>query len=254
MIRTATIDDVYRIAEIHVMGWRFAYRNIISEDYLYKTMHISKRVVAFTKHIEERNEETYVFEENQIIKAFMTIGRCRDSDKPDCYELWGLYYDIWALAYFMDICDDPEKIEKINDIILYILDPEFQKIREGYGLIWVKDRRIYHACGWSPTLPLYQIEGRLMQAVPYPMIDYLDFMSHFKLVHSSKWFKDCLNHLEQFRTEKGTYLFPKEYLRKKYSDKAFLDEENLYLKRNERELIKREVVSTMKMLEIHRRL
>jgi ribosomal protein S18 acetylase RimI-like enzyme len=93
MIRKATIEDVQRIAEIHVMGWRFAYRGIISEDYLYKSMDVPKRVIAFTKGIEERHDDTYVFEENQIIKAFMTMGRCRDSDKPSCFELWGLYVD-----------------------------------------------------------------------------------------------------------------------------------------------------------------
>ena len=38
-----------------------------------------------------------------------------------------------------------------TDIIMFILDPKFQKIREGYGLLWVKDRRRYYACGWSPT-------------------------------------------------------------------------------------------------------
>lgn len=163
-------------------------------------------------------------------------------------------YDIWSLAYYMNICNDPEQIEKINDIIMFILDPKFQKIREGYGLLWVKDRRRYYACGWSPTLPLYEIQDHPTQSCPYPVIDYLDFMSHFKIAHNSKWFRDCLNHFEQFKTERGTYIFPKEYLHKKYIDMAFLNKENMFLKRNERELMKRELVSTMKMVEINRRM
>ncbi len=163
-------------------------------------------------------------------------------------------YDIWSLAYYADTCTNPEKAHKINDIVTYVLDPKFQKIREGYGLIWVKSRRLYHSCGWSPTLPLYEIDDHPPQPVPYPLLDYLDFMSHFKTVHKSKWFHDCLNHLEQYKTKKGTYLFPKEFLHKKYIDKAFLNEANLSLKRNERELLKRELVSTMKMVEIYRRI
>lgn len=163
-------------------------------------------------------------------------------------------YDIWSLAYYIDLCSDPEKTKKMNDIVTYVLSPEFQKIREGYGLIWVEDRRIYHACGWSPTLPLYEVEGRSTQSCPYPLIDYLDFMSHFKVAHESKWFNDFLYFFEQFKTENGTYRFPKEYLRKKYVDKAFLNETNMSLKRNERELLKRELVSTMKMVEIYRRI
>jgi len=161
-------------------------------------------------------------------------------------------YDIWSLAYYQHTCNDVEKLKKINDIVKYILAPEFQKLREGYGLIWVKERHIYHACGWSPTLPLYEIEGRPAQSVPYPIIDYLEFMSNFKIAQKSKWFKDCLRHFEQFKTERGTYIFPMDnkYSHKKYIDKAFLSESNMALKRNERELLKRELVSTMKMVEI----
>lgn len=162
-------------------------------------------------------------------------------------------YDIWSLAYYTDTCTDPEKAQKINDIVTYILDPEFQKIREGFGLIWIKSRRTYHSCGWSPTLPLYEVEGRPAQSGPYPLLDYLDLMSHFKAVLNTKWFHDCLNHLEQFKTNKGTYLFPKEYLHKKYIGKAFLNETNLSLKRSDRERLKRELVSTMKMVEILKR-
>lgn len=159
-------------------------------------------------------------------------------------------YDIWALAYYSNIDINPEKMEKINDIITYILTPEFQMIREGFGLIWDKARRTYYSCGWSPTLPLYVIEGHPIQSVPFSLLDYLDFMSYFKAAHKSKWFQDFLNHFEQFRTEKGTYIFPNEYLHKKYIDKAFLNDSNMLLKRNERALLKRELVSTMKMVEI----
>jgi hypothetical protein len=79
-------------------------------------------------------------------------------------------------------------------------------------------------------------------------------MSHFEIARKSKWFHDCLNYFEQFKTEKGTYIFPKEYLHKKYIEAAFLKEMNMSLKRNERELLKRELVSTMKMVEIYSRI
>jgi hypothetical protein len=165
-------------------------------------------------------------------------------------------YDVSAMAYYADICTDPEITKKIDDIITYILDPEFQKIRLGYGVLWVKARRIYIACGWSPTLPLFESDGRLIRLIQFPALEYLDVMSHFKTARKSEWFHDCLNHFEQFKTEKGTYIFPNEYhyLHKKYIDRAFLNETNMSLKRNERELKKRELVSTMKMLEIYRRI
>ena len=110
MVRKATIDDVNRIAEINVMGWRFTYRNLITEEFLFKTMDISKRIISFKKAIEELKEEIYVFEEDHIIKAFMAIGRCRDSDKTSSYELWGLYVDPFMIrngigSKLLDYCE-----------------------------------------------------------------------------------------------------------------------------------------------------
>ena len=163
-------------------------------------------------------------------------------------------YDIWALAYYVNMCKDKAIINKINDIVAYILEPAFQNIREGYGLLWVKERRIYHACGWSPTLPLYDDKSNYIRSGTFLNLDCIDFMSYFKTVHKSKWFQNCLRHLEQYKTEKGTYIFPKEYLHKKYIDKAFLNDKYINLKRNERELLKRELVSTMKMVEIYNRI
>ncbi len=93
MIRRALPDDANRIAEIHVNGWRYAYRGLISDEHLFKNMNIVKGAARFREAIEEHSEETYVYEENGILKAFMTIGNSRDKDKESAYELWGLYVD-----------------------------------------------------------------------------------------------------------------------------------------------------------------
>ena len=79
-------------------------------------------------------------------------------------------------------------------------------------------------------------------------------MSNNKTVQKSKWFKSCLNLVEQYKTKNGTYIFPKEYLHKKYIDQAFLSESNMRLKRNEREILKREIIGTIKMIEINKKL
>ena len=164
-----------------------------------------------------------------------------------------MWYDILALAYYSDKCNDPEKMEKINDIVEYIFDPEFQKLpRE--ALLWVRDRRIYHAGGFGLTLPLYETEGYTTQSNMPAALEILDIMSHFEAARKTKWFQDCLNHLEQFKTETETYIFPKEYLHKRYIDNAFLNKTNMSLKGDEREQIKRELVSTMKMAEIYNRI
>lgn len=93
MIRLAKSEDAARIAEIHVYGWRYAYRNIISDSYLFGKLLVQKRVESFVKNIEQKIEETYVYEDNEAIKAFMTIGTCRNEDKKDSFELWGIYVE-----------------------------------------------------------------------------------------------------------------------------------------------------------------
>jgi len=164
-----------------------------------------------------------------------------------------MWFDIWTLAYYSDKCADPEKIKKINEIVAYVLNPEFQKT-EGIGLLYVPERKIYHANNLGLTLPLYKIEGHPAQSNTSGILEIINIMSHFEVARKSEWFNNCLSHFEQFKTEKGTYLFPKEYLHKKYIEKAFLSEKNISTKHNEREIRKREIVSTMKMSEIYGRI
>ena len=171
-----------------------------------------------------------------------------NADKP--LPMW---FDIWTLAYYADNCDDPEKISWINEIISFVLDPEFQKT-EGSGLLYVPERRIYHANNLGLTLPLYKIEGFPARTNTSGIIDIIDIMSHFDTARKSEWFNECLSHLDQFKTEQGTYIFPGEYLHKKYIGQAFMNECNNPAKRIEREVFKREIVSTIKMCEIYGRI
>ncbi len=93
MIRRATVDDVPRMAEIHIFGWRCAYRGLVSDEILFKKMGVEKRIESFKKAIIENREETYVFEEEGIIKGVMTVGPCRNEDKQSAFELWGIYIE-----------------------------------------------------------------------------------------------------------------------------------------------------------------
>ncbi|HOQ76805.1 MAG TPA: GNAT family N-acetyltransferase [Thermoclostridium sp.] len=127
MVRKATIEDVVRIAEIHVTGWRFAYRHLIPDEYLFKTMNVPARIDAFTKAMNERNEDTYVFEEDQIIKAFMIIGPCRDGDRPSSFELWGLYVDPFMLrngigSKMLNFCEKRALDLGYRDVVLWVLE------------------------------------------------------------------------------------------------------------------------------------
>ena len=96
IIRKATPEDCPRIAEIHVFGWRSAYIDFIPPDHLFNKMTVKKREAKFMEYFNDEKTAgiMYVYESDKIIKAFMTIGDCRDDDKDEyAFELQGIYVD-----------------------------------------------------------------------------------------------------------------------------------------------------------------
>jgi ribosomal protein S18 acetylase RimI-like enzyme len=96
MIRVANIEDSSRMAEIHVFGWRFAYKDFISLDYLINKFTVKIREEQFREFlsIKNDNEKNYVYEDQNIVMAILTIGNCRDDDKDiETFELMGIYVD-----------------------------------------------------------------------------------------------------------------------------------------------------------------
>jgi ribosomal protein S18 acetylase RimI-like enzyme len=78
MIRKAIINDCPRMAEIHIFGWRCAYT---------VNIHTEKFIELLNNEIGNK-DNTYVYENDTIIKGFMTTGDCRDDGK-----LEGIYVD-----------------------------------------------------------------------------------------------------------------------------------------------------------------
>lgn len=85
-IRKATVEDATRIAEINVYGWRMAYADVMSEQYLYGRLSVVKKALS----IERALEGYYVFEENGVIKGYCLLGK---TDTPNACELVALYVE-----------------------------------------------------------------------------------------------------------------------------------------------------------------
>lgn len=212
---------------------------------------MQQRLDALYKSANERIFEIY--RDESILpkkpKQWTQIGVVKEALDPfsqSAHKPLPTIYDIAALAYFPD--KKPENRAKIDTIIAYILAPEFQKIREGYGLLWDKEKRVYRACGWSPTLPLCE-DAELSSHFGH-VLDVLLILSKFEAAKKSRWVGNCTDYLKRYRTQRGTYLFPRAYLGRKYSANAYLSMANLTRKRAEKECILREVVSTLIMVEI----
>lgn len=97
-IRGATIDDARPIAEIHVAGWRSAYRGLIPDAYLTE-LSVEKRQRAWRTAIEQGDPQILLATESGGVIGWIAFGKCRDSDQPpDTGEIWALYAhpDHWS--------------------------------------------------------------------------------------------------------------------------------------------------------------
>jgi GNAT superfamily N-acetyltransferase len=93
MIREATADDSARIAEIDVASSRYAYRDIVSHECLYRDMTVESRVPVYRRWIAEKRFELYVYEDSGVVRGMMGIGMSEDDDKKEAFELHLIYVD-----------------------------------------------------------------------------------------------------------------------------------------------------------------
>lgn len=96
MIRKATPNDSPRIAEIHVFSSRCAYKDFIPMEKLINKMTVKNFEENIRNYLSNNIKpfEMYVYEDNNIIKGFMTIGNCTDDDKDNnTFELENIYID-----------------------------------------------------------------------------------------------------------------------------------------------------------------
>jgi GNAT superfamily N-acetyltransferase len=85
VIREANDGDVQSIAYINSTVWQMVYKGTIDDDFLEKRT-VENRINFFKNAV--KNENVYIFEENNIIKGF--VNGKTTSDKYDC-EIIGLY-------------------------------------------------------------------------------------------------------------------------------------------------------------------
>ncbi len=159
-------------------------------------------------------------------------------------------HDIYALSHFpSDMMVAGKATEKINDIIDYILSPDFQSLPFGYGHLFEPQKRRYYAMGWSPHLPAYgglHFENALYEAM---FVQRLELMAHFQVAHRSQWFLDSIQYLEQYRNKQGIYCLPACFLREQKNG-YYVTGAYMGLGENRRKKRGREIESTFRMLKI----
>ena len=95
MIRAAAMEDAGRIAEIEVTSSRYAYKNVLSDEYLFHDLTVENRIPVHERWIREKRFGIYVYEDPDTgtVKGMMGIGMCEDEDKKGAFELHFLYVD-----------------------------------------------------------------------------------------------------------------------------------------------------------------
>ncbi len=156
-------------------------------------------------------------------------------------------HDMYLLAHYpLELLD--ERAEgMIADVVSYVLDPRFQALRDGYGYAWIKERNTCYSWGWSPHLPGYHGFGQKGVSIAM-LVQRLELMAHFPSARQTSWFLGCLDHLEGFKTDQGTYRFPASYLRE--SQGYYVSGYHMGLGENRRRKNGLEIESTFRMLKI----
>ena len=91
IIRKIDINDLEGVAEITTKAWKLNYKGIIDDDFL-QTRTVENFIEKRTKTnwINDVNVDTYIYEEDKIIKGYISGNKYKE--KYDC-EIGMLYID-----------------------------------------------------------------------------------------------------------------------------------------------------------------
>jgi hypothetical protein len=130
---------------------------------------------------------------------------------PDQQFMLPWVHDIRGLSNCTEIMGTQNLRTKVDKIIEMILTSDYQNVPWSYGLAKYGQR--YYVLGWAVHLPGFfsRPEGRSFAE----LLLTLEFMARFHAVQRSQWFLDSMEYLESFRTNHGTYSFPKNWLPEK---------------------------------------
>lgn len=129
MVRKAVAEDAQRIAEIHIFGWRAAYRGIIRDEFLFGSLRVGSRAANVAKELAAGPGEYYVSERDGFAAAFMVIGLSRDEDKKEAgnFELWAIYTEpelrrCGLGRELLAFCEDEAARRGMREVSLWVLE------------------------------------------------------------------------------------------------------------------------------------
>jgi hypothetical protein len=193
-----------------------------------------------------------IYDEPSRHKRLPEVWRNRPVIHPDLYPLgefalpW--IYDIYGFAALLPSLSAEER-QRVRKVVEYVLDPRYQALSEGYGILASGSRR-YHAMGWDVRLPVPGAPSTTALQIGY-WVQRLDLMSQFREAVSHPWFTASMRRVETFATPAGTYIFPKTMLKEEKG--YWITGSHMGLGENRRAKVALEIESTFWVQKIKRR-
>ena len=97
-IRAAKAEDSQAIADIHVSGWKAAYRGVVPDQHL-RSLSVEKRRAYWLSAIEKGEPLVRVAAGTSGVTGWVAFGPSRDGDaQPHTGEIWAIYVSplMWA--------------------------------------------------------------------------------------------------------------------------------------------------------------
>lgn len=241
-VRVFKSDHVfYQFGDIIIVP--FLYKAGYREDWIVN--HMQKRVELLSSFAIKKDYN--IFDESKDYKGIPVAYRNRKVISPELYAEGEfripLIYDLFGLAEMMTECDVETK-EKIESVITYIFDPRYNEFDKGYGILY-NGKNHYYAMGWDARLPQDEED-----TISSNTLQKLELMAHFKTTVNHEWFQRNMAKIEAYKTERETYLLPKEALKERIG--CWVLGHHMSLGENRRKKIWRELESTFRVLKIRK--
>jgi hypothetical protein len=156
-------------------------------------------------------------------------------------------WDLYGLARLRANSSEAPLRRKTDAVARYILNDAYQALAPGYGTLRTGRYR-YWAIGWDVKLPGFR-SGRTDPSQGALALQRLELMAVFPSARRTPWFRSWLAHLEEYRTDRGSWAFPRAYLPEKPSGYWVLASQR-GLEQARRRRLALELESTFRMLSI----
>ena len=168
-IEPASLDDARAVAEIRVLAWKAAYRDIVSAAYL-DSLSVASRETSWREAILRGEPEVLVARAGESIAGWLALGQSRDADVgPATGEVWALYVSParWSSGVGRQLWMHARRrlvVLGFHAVGLWVLAENSRA------------RRFYEAAGFEPQLDSakkFALGGNLVEEIRYvmPLVD-----------------------------------------------------------------------------------